>query len=56
VEAMLLILDINGPTMFARIAFMRALNRNAVRELNSDRKERIGKPEIEAGRMKNPPV
>ncbi|MEY2395581.1 MAG: hypothetical protein QOF94_1926 [Acidobacteriaceae bacterium] len=39
VEAMLLILDINGPTMFARIAFMRALNRNAVRELNSDRKE-----------------
>jgi hypothetical protein len=32
VEAMLLVVEHNGPTMMARIGFMRALNRNVVRD------------------------
>jgi hypothetical protein len=39
VEALLLVVDNNGPAMFARIGFMRALNRNVVREFNPDRKD-----------------
>jgi hypothetical protein len=39
VEAMLLVVNHNGPVMFARIGFMRALNRNVVREFNPDRKD-----------------
>jgi hypothetical protein len=38
-EALLLVVERNGPTMFARIGVMRALNRHAVREFNPDRKE-----------------
>jgi hypothetical protein len=34
VEAMLLVVDHNGPTMMARIGVMRALNRHAVRGVN----------------------
>jgi hypothetical protein len=40
VEAMLLVVDHNGPTMVARIGVMRALNRHAVRKFNLDRKDR----------------
>jgi hypothetical protein len=39
VEAMLLVVEHNGPTMMARIAVMRALNRHVVREFNPDRKD-----------------
>jgi hypothetical protein len=40
VEAMLLVVELNGSTMVARIGVMRALNRGYVREFNSSR--RIG--------------
>jgi hypothetical protein len=33
---MLLVVEHNGPTMMTRIGVLRALNRNAVREVNSD--------------------
>jgi hypothetical protein len=36
VEAMLLVVQLNGPTMMARIGVMRALNRNVVREFDSN--------------------
>jgi hypothetical protein len=39
VEALLLVVEHNGPTMMARIGFMRALNRHVVREFNPDRKD-----------------
>jgi hypothetical protein len=39
VEALLLVAELNGPTMFARIGVMRALNRNVERVFNSDRKD-----------------
>jgi hypothetical protein len=39
VEALLLVVKQNGPTMFARIGFMQALNGGRVREFNSDRKD-----------------
>ena len=39
VEALLLIVELNGPTMMARIGIMRALNRGYVREFNSSRKD-----------------
>jgi len=38
VEAMLLVVELDGPTMMARIGVMRALNRGYVREFNSSRK------------------
>ena len=38
-EALLLVVDLGGPTMFARIGVMRALNRNHVREFNPSRKD-----------------
>jgi hypothetical protein len=34
-----LVADLNGPTMFARIGIMRALNRGRVREFNPARKD-----------------
>jgi hypothetical protein len=37
-EALILVAESNGPTMFARIGVMRALNRHHVREFNTDRK------------------
>jgi hypothetical protein len=37
-EALILVATSGGPTMFARIGVMRALNRGHVREFNSDRK------------------
>jgi hypothetical protein len=39
VEAMLLVVKHNGPTMMARIGVMRALNRHHVRESNPNQKE-----------------
>ena len=39
IEALMLVADLGGPTMFARIGMMRALNRHHDRELNPKRKE-----------------
>ena len=39
VEAMLLVVELNGSTMVARIGVMRALNRGYVPEFNSSRKD-----------------
>ena len=39
VEALLLVVNLNGPTMMARISVMRALNRNVVRTFDSSRKD-----------------
>jgi hypothetical protein len=36
--ALMLVVDLNGPTMMARIGVMRALNRGYVREFNPSRK------------------
>jgi hypothetical protein len=38
-EALILVATRGGPTMFARIGMMRALNRHVVREFNPDRKD-----------------
>ncbi len=38
VEALILVASHGGPTMFARIGVMQALNRHHVREFNTDRK------------------
>ena len=40
VEALLLVVELNGPTMMARIGILRALNRNVVREFDSSRKDK----------------
>ena len=39
IEALILMVDLGGPTMFARISVMRALNRHRVREFNPSRKD-----------------
>jgi hypothetical protein len=38
-ETLLLVAEHEGPTMFARIGVMRALNRHVERVFNSDRKD-----------------
>jgi cob(I)alamin adenosyltransferase len=38
-EALLLVVEHGGPTMFARIGIMRALNRNVERTFNSSRED-----------------
>jgi hypothetical protein len=38
-EALILVAERNGPTMLARIGFMRGLNRNVERVFNTDRKD-----------------
>jgi hypothetical protein len=38
-EALILVATRGGPTMFARIGIMRALNRHVVREFHPDRKD-----------------
>jgi hypothetical protein len=38
-QALLLVVEQNGPTMFARIGMMQALHRNVERVFNPDRKE-----------------
>jgi hypothetical protein len=40
VEALLLVVELNGPTMMARIGLLRALNRNVEREFDSSRKDK----------------
>src|SRR5258707_15173559 len=39
VEALLLVVELDGPTMMARISMLRALNRNTERVFNPDRKD-----------------
>ena len=39
VEALLLVVELDGPTMMARIGMLRALNRHVERVFNSDRKD-----------------
>jgi hypothetical protein len=39
IEALMLVVEFGGPTMFARIGVMRALNRHHVPEFNPSRKE-----------------
>jgi hypothetical protein len=39
-EALILVAEQGGPTMFARIGVMKALNRNVERVFNPDRKEK----------------
>jgi len=39
VEALLLVVELNGPTMMARIGILRALNRHVQREFNPSRKD-----------------
>jgi hypothetical protein len=38
-EALLLVVELGGQTMFARIGVTRAINRNVQRVFNSDRKD-----------------
>jgi hypothetical protein len=38
-EALILVVELGGPTMFARIGVMRALNRHFERVINPDRKD-----------------
>ena len=38
-EELILVAEIGGPTMFARIGFMRGLNRHVAREFNPSRKD-----------------
>ena len=46
VEALLLIVELNGPTMMARIGVLTALNRHVVRVFNPDRKDTLGKRKL----------
>jgi hypothetical protein len=46
VEALLLVVELNGPTIMARIGVMRALNRRVERVFNSDRKDTQGKRKL----------
>ncbi len=55
-EALLLVAELDGPPMFARIGVMRALNRGHVREFDSSSKDHHwGKAEIEARSMTDNP-
>ena len=42
IEALMLVADLGGPTLFARIGMMRALNRHHVRSSIRSEKNRIG--------------
>ena len=48
-SALLLVVELNGPTMMARIGAMRALNRNVVREFDTTEGSSLGAPETEKG-------
>jgi hypothetical protein len=39
IEGLMLVAELDGPTMFARIGIMRALNRHVERVFNPDRKD-----------------
>jgi hypothetical protein len=41
IEALMLVVELGGPTMFARIGVMQALNRGHLREFNPSRKEHL---------------
>ena len=48
-DALILVATLGGPTMFARIGVMRALNRHVEREFSADRKRpSLGKAEAGA--------
>ena len=50
VEALLLVVELGGPTMMARIGMMRALNRNVERVFNPSRKDKQwGKHKLKRG-------
>jgi hypothetical protein len=52
IECLLLLVKLGGPTMFARIGIMRALNRNVERAFDSSRKDKHwGTPQAGAGSM-----
>src|SRR5713101_3457632 len=52
-EALILVATSGGPTMFARIGLIRALNRGYVREFDTSRKDHYwGKAEAKEGPMK----
>jgi hypothetical protein len=40
IEALMLVVELGGPTMMARISMMRALNRNVERVFNPSRKDK----------------
>ncbi|KRQ94375.1 hypothetical protein CQ10_34130 [Bradyrhizobium valentinum] len=40
IEALMLVVELRGPTMVARIGVMRALNRGQVREFDPSQKQR----------------
>ena len=42
IEALMLVVELGGPPMFARIGVMRALNRGHVREFNTSGKQHDG--------------
>jgi hypothetical protein len=42
IEALMLVADLGGPTMFARIGVMRALNRHRVREFKPSQRRITG--------------
>jgi hypothetical protein len=47
VETLLLVVELNAPTMMARIGIMRALNRGYVRQFDSSRKDtHWGRPKL----------
>jgi hypothetical protein len=51
-EALILVATLGGPTMFARIGVMRALNRHAERVFDPSRKDPpLGKAQAGAGSM-----
>jgi hypothetical protein len=41
IEALMLVVELGGPTMFARIGVMQALNRHHVREFNPSQKQKL---------------
>ncbi|WP_247785652.1 hypothetical protein [Bradyrhizobium sp. 170] len=49
IRPLMLVADLGGPTMFARLGVVWALNRHHVREFNPARKEGIGAEETQEG-------
>jgi hypothetical protein len=55
-EGLILVVTLGGPTMFARIGVMLALNRHVERVFNADRKEHhLGQAQAGAGSMTEMP-
>ena len=55
-EALILVATLGGPTMFARIGIMRALNRHVGRVFDPSRKEKHWPPQTRARSMKQEAV